>query len=115
MIDFSLSFFIIFAEYVDLEWEKCYTIGIVLASIGYPGDYKKGYVIENATSPDLYHMGTKLDESGNLVTNGGRVLFAVAKGETLEIANKKANELVNEIKCENLFHRTDIGAKAYNK
>ena len=98
-----------------LEWEKCYTIGIVLASIGYPGDYKKGYVIENATSPDLYHMGTKLDESGNLVTNGGRVLFAVAKGETLEIANKKANELVDQIKCENLFHRTDIGAKAYNK
>lgn len=98
-----------------LEWEECYTIGIVLASKGYPGDYKKGFVIENADSDDIYHMGTKIDDNGNLITNGGRVLFAVAKGATLEEANKKANALVDEIKCENLFHRTDIGAKAYKK
>lgn len=98
-----------------LEWEDCYTIGIVLASKGYPGDYKKGFVIENADSDDIYHMGTKIDDNGNLVTNGGRVLFAVAKGATLEEANKKANALVDEIKCDNLFHRTDIGAKAYRK
>lgn len=98
-----------------LEWEDCYTIGIVLASKGYPGSYEKGFVIENADSDDIYHMGTKIDDNGNLVTNGGRVLFAVAKGNTLEEANKKANKLVDEIKCENLFHRTDIGAKAYKK
>ena len=98
-----------------LEWEDCYTIGVVLASKGYPGSYEKGFVIENADSDDIYHMGTKIDDNGNLVTNGGRVLFAVAKGATLEEANKKANALVNEIKCDNLFHRTDIGAKAYNK
>ena len=60
-------------------------------------------------------MGTAVDEAGNLLTNGGRVLFAVAKASTLEEANKKANELVDGIKCENLFHRTDIGAKAYKK
>lgn len=98
-----------------LEWEKCYTIGIVLASKGYPGDYKKGFVIENADSDHIYHMGTKVNENGDLVTNGGRVLFAVAKGETLEAANKEANALVDLIKCDNLFHRTDIGAKAYRK
>ena len=44
-----------------------------------------------------------------------RVLFAVAKGETLEIANKKALEIVDQIECDNLYHRTDIGAKAYKK
>ena len=98
-----------------LEWDDLYTIGIVMASKGYPGDYKKGYIIENATSDNIYHMGTKFDENGNYVTNGGRVLFVVANGKTLEEANKKANELVNEIKCENLYHRTDIGAKAYKK
>lgn len=98
-----------------LEWEDCYTIGIVLASKGYPGSYQKGFIIENALSDDIYHMGTAIDDNGNLITNGGRVLFAVAKGETLEEANKKANALVNEIKCDNLFHRTDIGAKAYKK
>ena len=98
-----------------LTWEDCYTIGIVLASKGYPGSYQKGFVIKNADSDDIYHMGTKIDDNGNLVTNGGRVLFVVAKGKTLEEANRKANMLVNEIECENLFHRTDIGAKAYKK
>ena len=98
-----------------LTWDDSYTIGIVLASKGYPGAYKKGFIIENADSDDIYHMGTKIDDNGNLVTNGGRVLFAVAKGKTLEEANKKANALVDAIKCENLFHRTDIGAKAYRK
>ena len=98
-----------------LTWSKCYTIGIVLASKGYPGDYKKGFIIEGADSDDIYHMGTKLDDKGNLVTNGGRVLFAVANGSTLEEANRKANLLVDNIKCDNLFHRTDIGAKAYKR
>ncbi|MCR5647098.1 MAG: phosphoribosylamine--glycine ligase [Acholeplasmatales bacterium] len=98
-----------------LTWDNKYTIGIVLASKGYPGDYKKGYVIEGADKENIYHMGTKRNENGELVINGGRVLFAVASGDTLEDANKKANELVKTIKCENLFHRTDIGAKAYRK
>lgn len=96
-----------------LTWDENYTIGIVLASKGYPGDYKKGFIIEGADSDDIYHMGTKIDDDGNLVTNGGRVLFAVAKGKTLEEANKKALAMVDKIKCENLYHRTDIGAKAY--
>ena len=98
-----------------LTWSKCYTIGIVLASKGYPGSYKKGFKIEGADNDSIYHMGTRRDEDGSLVTNGGRVLFAVAKGDTLEEANKRANLLVDNIKCENLFHRTDIGAKAYKK
>ena len=98
-----------------LVWDNKCTIGIVMASKGYPGDYKKGFIIENATSDNIYHMGTKFDDNGNYLTNGGRVLFVVASADTLEEANKKANALVNEIKCENLYHRTDIGAKAYKK
>ena len=106
---------IIDGEKPNLVWDNKCTIGIVMASKGYPGDYKKGFIIENATSDNIYHMGTKFDENGNYVTNGGRVLFAVASADTLEEANKKANALVNEIKCDNLYHRTDIGAKAYKK
>ena len=98
-----------------LEWSSDYTIGIVLASKGYPGEYKKGYIIKNALNDNIYHMGTKFDSDGNIITNGGRVLFAVESGKTLEEANKKANALVDTIECENLFHRTDIGAKAYRK
>ena len=97
----------------NLEWEDCYTLGIVLASKGYPGSYEKGFIIEGADNDSIYHMGTKFDDFGNLVTNGGRVLFAVSKGKTLEEANKKANEIVDQIKCDALFHRTDIGSKAY--
>lgn len=98
-----------------LEWDNNYTIGIVLASKGYPGSYAKGFKIENGMDDNIYHMGTKFDDEGNLVTNGGRVLFAVESAPTLEEANKLANELVDKVKCDNLYHRTDIGAKAYNK
>ncbi len=98
-----------------LTWDNKYCIGVVLASKGYPGDYKKGVEILGADSDDIYHMGTKIDDNGKLLTNGGRVLFAVGKGDTLEEANKAALKIVNEIKCDNLFHRTDIGAKAYRK
>ena len=97
----------------ELKWDSFYTLGIVMASKGYPGDYKKGFIIENAVDDSIYHMGTKIDDNNNLVTNGGRVLFVVGKGETLEDANKKALDLVKNIKCDNLFYRTDIGAKAY--
>ena len=99
----------------ELKWDNKYCIGVVLASKGYPGDYKKGFIIEGADSDNIYHMGTKIDDNGNLLTNGGRVLFAIGKGDTLEEANKEALKLVDNIKCDNLFHRTDIGAKAYRK
>ncbi len=98
-----------------LTWSKKYTIGIVLASKGYPGSYAKGFKIENGMEDNIYHMGTKFNENNELVTNGGRVLFAVQSGDTLEEANKLANQLVDTIKCDNLYHRTDIGAKAYKK
>lgn len=102
-------------EEPKLVWDDSYTIGIVLATKSYPGHYEKGFIIENADSDDIYHMGTKIDDNGNLVTNGGRVLFAVGKGKSLKEANQKAIELVKEIKCDALFYRTDIGAKAYRK
>jgi phosphoribosylamine--glycine ligase len=57
-------------------------------------------------------MGTAVKD-GELVTAGGRVLFVVAKGATLADAHRKANEEVSKIECENLFHRTDIGHKAF--
>lgn len=98
-----------------LKWDNLNTIGIVLASKGYPNAYEKGYVIKGALQDNIFHMGTKKNSQGEIVTNGGRVLFAVAKGKTLEEANEKALELVESIYCDNLFHRTDIGAKVIKK
>ena len=96
------------------EWYDGATLGIVLASKGYPGDYTKGHVIrgvENVSSK-VFHMGTAMKD-GELVTNGGRVMFVVASAPTLREAQQKAMEDVERIECDNLFHRTDIGAKAF--
>ena len=101
-------------EPAEVVWSKDVTLGIVLASKGYPGDYAKGYAIRGTEKVDgtVFHMGTAVKD-GELVTAGGRVLFVVAKGATLADAHKKANEEVAKIECENLFHRTDIGHKAF--
>ena len=98
----------------EIVWSKDVTLGIVLASKGYPGDYAKGFAIRGTENVNgtVFHMGTAVKD-GELVTAGGRVLFVVAKGATLADAHKKANEEVAKIECENLFHRTDIGHKAF--
>ena len=96
------------------EWSDEATLGIVLASKGYPGDYQKGFVIEGVerVASKVYHMGTALKD-GKLVTAGGRVMIVVASASTLQEALLKASEDIAKIECDNLFHRTDIGAKAF--
>ena len=98
---------------MELEWSEKATLGIVLASKGYPGDYEKGHVIEGLDKVDakVYHMGTALKD-GKFVTNGGRVLFVVGEGDTLKEAQAAALASVEQIECDNLFHRSDIGYQA---
>ncbi len=71
-------------------------------------------------SVKVYHMGTTLKKLGeghesydkaghSLVTNGGRVLMALASAPDLKSAHGKALEAVSKVDCDNLFHRTDIG------
>lgn len=100
----------------ELEWHDFMTLGIVLASKGYPGDYKKGVEIGglNEVEGTLYHMGTKA-EGEKILTNGGRVLFVVGKGATLDEARRNALQDVERIACDNLFHRTDIGHYVFDK
>jgi phosphoribosylamine---glycine ligase len=100
---------------VELKWSKEATVGVVLASEGYPNSYKSGYVIEglNELRQDtlVFHAGTK-EENGTLYTNGGRVLLIAAKGETLQQAQQNVYEEIKKIKCDSLFYRKDIGNKA---
>ena len=98
----------------SIEWNDFATLGIVLASKGYPGSYEKGYVIEGTEDVDgsIYHMGTALKD-GKYVTSGGRVMIVVCQAPTLREAQQKAAQEVAKIKCDNLFHRTDIGDKAF--
>ena len=97
-----------------IEWHDFATLGIVLASKGYPGSYEKGFVIEGTEDVDgsIYHMGTALKD-GKYVTSGGRVMIVVCQAPTLREAQQKAVAEVAKIKCDNLFHRTDIGDKAF--
>ena len=97
-----------------IEWHDFATLGIVLASKGYPGSYDKGYVISGVESVDgsVYHMGTALKD-GQYITAGGRVMIVVCSAPTLAEAQLKAKAEVEKIECDNLFHRTDIGNKAF--
>ena len=90
-------------------------LGIVLASKGYPGDYEKGHEIKGLDRVEgaVYHMGTRAD-GGRILTNGGRVLFVVGKGRDLAEARRNALADVARIDCDNLFHRTDIGHRAFD-
>ena len=101
-------------EQPEAEWSEEATLGIVLASKGYPGSYDKGYVIRGTERVEckLYHMGTQLKD-GEIVTAGGRVMFVVASAPTLREAQLKARNEISKIECDNLFHRTDIGNKAF--
>ena len=97
-----------------IEWNDKATLGIVLASKGYPGSYEKGYAIEGTDEVDgsIYHMGTALKD-GKYITSGGRVMIVVCEAPTLREAQQKAAAEVAKIKCDNLFHRSDIGDKAF--
>jgi phosphoribosylamine--glycine ligase len=87
-----------------------------MAASGYPGSYDKGDVIANipaeSDSGKVFHAGTRLDDSGRVLSDGGRVLCAVGLGENLRAAQQKAYELVGAIDWKSAYFRTDIGYKA---
>lgn len=99
-----------------LAWHDFATLGVVLASKGYPESYEKGFRIGGLDRVEgrVYHMGTRI-EGEQVVTSGGRVLLVVGQGATLAEARAKALADVERIVCGNLFHRTDIGHRAFEK
>ncbi len=97
----------------SIRWSEQATVGVVLASGGYPATYKLAYVIEGEESVDpdvlVFHAGTKADARG-VVTNGGRVLTVVASGASVSEARKKAYDNVGRIRFVDMQFRKDIGA-----
>jgi len=87
---------------------------VVGASDGYPGKYIKGRPIDLADNGNddrwTIHAGTKVDDNGVLVTNGGRVLGAVGTGMNLDLAKEAAFALLDSTHFEGLIYRRDIGA-----
>ncbi|MES9829253.1 MAG: phosphoribosylamine--glycine ligase [Candidatus Thiodiazotropha sp.] len=98
------------------EWDSRASVGIVLAAGGYPGPYEKGKVIsglpESADpSCKVFHAGTRLDDD-RVVTTGGRVLCAVALGESVTSAQQSAYALTRSIHWDDVYYRTDIAYRA---
>jgi phosphoribosylamine--glycine ligase len=98
-----------------VEFEEDTFLGVVLSSKGYPGSYPKGQPINGLEKVKqlVFHMGTALKD-GQWVTAGGRVLFVVGRGRTIQEAQSDAYAGVHQIQSDALFYRNDIGHQAIN-
>ena len=102
-------------DQVELEFEDNAAVCVMLASDGYPEHYEKGYPIsglekfKDAEGYYAFHSGTKFDENGRIVTNGGRVLGVTALGKDLKEARANAYQATEWVEFENKYMRHDIG------
>ena len=100
---------------IDLQFEDNAAVCVVLASDGYPVAYEKGFEIKGLENFDgkegyyCFHAGTKLNDEGRIVTNGGRVLGITAKGATLKEARANAYKATEWVDFDNKYMRHDIG------
>ena len=101
---------------IGVEWSDDATVGVVMASGGYPGAYETGFPISGVDDVDsdvqVFMAGAQLVSGGTedetLVTAGGRVLCVVASGETVAEARERAYDNVRRIHFESAHYRTDI-------
>lgn len=99
-----------------IEWHSGFVVCVVIASGGYPDEYKKGLPLRGVAEAEcvpnvvVFHAGTTFD--GKLKTSGGRVLGVTAIGNTLRDALDRAYEAAKLIEFEGRQYRSDIGAKA---
>lgn len=105
-------------DQTSIEWDSRPALGVVLAAGGYPADYAKGDVISGiptaTTDSKVFHAGTT-EKDGQTVTNGGRVLCAVALGNNVSEAQAKAYEVAKQISWNGMNFRTDIGYRAISR
>src|SRR5690606_18128379 len=99
---------------VSIDWDPRPSLGVVMAAAGYPDSYSKGHVIsglpqELPSGQKIFHAGTRLNDAGEVVTSGGRVLCVCSLGDTVADAQAKAYALVEQIHWEGAFYRRDIG------
>lgn len=102
----------------EVKFSNKHACCVVMASGGYPQSYEKGKLITMGNIDDyteVFIAGAKLDEEGNLVTSGGRVLGVTSVGSTLKEAIETAYYNVEKISFEKAYFRCDIGKKAYRE
>ncbi len=99
-----------------VQWDPRPAVGVVMAAGGYPDAYGKGDVIhglDEAAKLDgkIFHAGTATKDQA-IVTNGGRVLCAVALGDSVSAAQSQAYALVEKINWQSIYYRHDIAYRA---
>ncbi|HFI0468079.1 TPA: phosphoribosylamine--glycine ligase [Streptococcus suis] len=100
----------------QLTWlDSGVTLGVVVASNGYPLDYEKGVDLPAKTEGDIttYYAGARFAENSRaLLSNGGRVYMLVTTADTVQEAQEKIYSELKNQDTTGLFYRTDIGSKA---
>jgi len=103
---------------VAVEWNDDACVGVVMASAGYPGNYKTGFTITGLDNLDkeimVFHAGTKLGENSQVYTDGGRVLTVTATGKNMAEARTKVYQNLPRIQFEGCHYRKDIAAREVN-
>lgn len=105
-----------------INWDSRPAVCVVMASNGYPATSTKGAVISGIKyakkiGASIFHAGTALNEKGQIITAGGRVLNITAKGNNFAEAQRNAYAAVKAIRCDcdKLFYRTDIANRAVER
>lgn len=103
---------------IEYQISKNTSVTVMLVSGGYPEDYKKGMIMtgleELSDDCIIAHAGTKLNDKGEIVTSGGRVIAVTAHGKDIEEARVKAYHNVEKIRFEGVYYRNDIGIDLMN-
>jgi phosphoribosylamine--glycine ligase len=103
---------------VAVEWNNDACVGVVMASGGYPGNYKTGFPITGLDKLDkeilVFHAGTKLGENAQICTDGGRVLTVTATGKNMTEARAKVYRNLPRIRFDGCHYRKDIAAGEVN-
>ena len=104
-------------ETPEFTWdEDNATLGVVLASEGYPTNVVKGAAIPEIKVDDdshVYYAGVTRGEHG-LVANSGRVLFVETSAADIKAAQDKVYAIIDKLDTKGMFYRHDIGFKALN-
>jgi phosphoribosylamine---glycine ligase len=104
----------------DLRWFPEAALTVVMAANGYPGDYRKGSVIEGLDEAakvegvEIFHAGT-VSKDGRILANGGRVLNVCAMGKTITEAQHRVYQAIDQIAWPEGFCRRDIGWQAVER
>lgn len=96
----------------SLSFSPLHAVSVVLASGGYPGDYRKGFPVEGLECLNdtlVFQAGTQADDEGRIITDGGRVLAVTALGTTPTQAREKAYASAHKIGFQDAYFRKDIG------